>query len=49
MILAAQAVTLSERDGLVIATTNVRHLALFAPARVWREVGTLPVERAPKR
>jgi hypothetical protein len=39
MIIAAQAAALSN-GGLVIATTNVRHLALFAPARVWREIGT---------
>ncbi|MEK7406091.1 MAG: hypothetical protein AAB225_13370 [Acidobacteriota bacterium] len=40
MILAAQAAELS-RDGneAVIATTKVRHLALFVPARHWREVG----------
>jgi hypothetical protein len=35
MILAAQAATLSrEGDEAVIATTNVRHLALFSPARI---------------
>ncbi|MBK5295076.1 MAG: nuclease [Acidobacteriia bacterium] len=40
MILVAQAATLvSEGDETVIATTNVRHLALFSPARVWREIG----------
>ena len=40
MILAAQAVALA-RDGNepVIATTNVRHLELFTPARLWREIG----------
>ena len=39
MILAAQAVTLASKgDEAVIATTNVRHLTLFAPARVWREI-----------
>mgnify|MGYP001568437767 CR=1 FL=1 len=40
MILAAQAAELS-RDGdeAVIATTNVRHLAFFVPARHWREAG----------
>jgi len=39
MILAAQAVTFnSEDDGVVIATTNVRHLALFASARVWHDI-----------
>ena len=40
MILAAQAVALVRvGDEIVIATTNVRHLALFAPARLWREIG----------
>ena len=40
MILAAQAGTVA-RDGdeTVIATTNVRHLALFSSARIWREIG----------
>lgn len=39
MILAAQAATLDrEGDEAVIATTNVRHLALFASARVWHDV-----------
>lgn len=39
MILAAQAaVLIASREEVVIATTNVRHLALFAPARVWREI-----------
>ena len=39
MILAAQAGALA-RDGdeTVIATTKVRHLALFSPARIWREI-----------
>lgn len=39
MILAAQAGALV-RDGYepVIATTNVRHLGLFSPARIWREI-----------
>jgi hypothetical protein len=41
MILVAQAAALNRNgNDFVIATTNVRHLALFAPARVWREVGT---------
>jgi hypothetical protein len=41
MSLAAQAASLdSYNDGGVIATTNVRHLALFASARVWRDIGT---------
>ncbi len=40
MILAAQAGALVRAgDETVIATTNVRHLALFAPARIWREIG----------
>ena len=40
MILAAQASAMA-RDGeeTVIATTNVRHLALFASAHIWREIG----------
>jgi PIN domain len=40
MILAAQAsVLVREGDETVIATTNVRHLALFSSARIWREIG----------
>ena len=40
MILAAQAWALfSDGNEPVIATTNVRHLALFASARMWREIG----------
>jgi hypothetical protein len=40
MILAAQAgAFVREGDETVIATTNVRHLALFASARIWREIG----------
>ena len=40
MILVAQAAALvHDRDETVIATTNVRHLALFASARIWREIG----------
>jgi len=39
MILVAQAgAIVREGDETVIATTNVRHLALFAPARMWREI-----------
>lgn len=39
MILAAQAATLGgDRDEVVIATTNVRHLDLFASAHIWREI-----------
>ncbi len=39
MILAAQAAVLGRGDEAVIATTNVRHLALFSSARLWREIG----------
>jgi hypothetical protein len=40
MILAAQAEALvRDGDETVIATTNVRHLALFASASVWRDIG----------
>ena len=40
MILAAQAEALNTGDSqALIATTNVRHLALFVPARQWRDVG----------
>ena len=40
MILAAQAGALVRAgDETVIATTKVRHLALFASARIWREIG----------
>ena len=39
MILAAQAAALAgDGEEAVIATTNVRHLVLFARARVWREI-----------
>ena len=39
MILAAQAAALVRAgDETVIATTNVRHLGLFASARIWREI-----------
>lgn len=40
MILAAQAAVVAESWGqeTVIATTNVRHLGRFTPARHWREV-----------
>jgi len=39
MILAAQAGALVRAgDEPVIATTNVRHLALLASARIWREI-----------
>ena len=40
MILAAQAGALNRNDDqALIATTNVRHLSLFAGARIWREIG----------
>jgi hypothetical protein len=40
MILAAQARALVRiGDETVIATANVGHLALFSPARIWREIG----------
>jgi len=40
MILVAQAgAVVHDRDETVIATTNVRHLASFASARIWREIG----------
>ena len=39
VILAAQAVLLSAAgDDVVIATTNVGHLSLFADARLWRTI-----------
>ena len=39
MSLAAQAALLAEEQAsVVMATTNVRHLALFAPARLWRDI-----------
>ncbi len=38
VILAAQAAILGPRDEVVIATTNVRHLVLFAGAKLWREI-----------
>ena len=36
-ILAAQAVTL-DREEVIVATTNVRHLSLFVPARRWADI-----------
>ena len=40
VLLAAQAVLLMDAgDDVVIATSNVRHLGLFAPAKPWREIG----------
>jgi hypothetical protein len=39
MILAAQARELTGNDQeTVIATTNVRHLVMFTPARIWRDI-----------
>ncbi|HZC05280.1 MAG TPA: hypothetical protein VE338_06535 [Ktedonobacterales bacterium] len=40
VILAAQALLLAqhEREPVVIATTNVGHLARFAPAQLWRDI-----------
>ena len=39
VILAAQANAFSSAGGnAVIATTNVRHLSLFASARIWRDI-----------
>ena len=37
VILAAQASTLQASD-VVIATTNVGHLARFVPARLWQDI-----------
>lgn len=37
MILAAQALTLATPD-VVIATTNIGHLALFVPAELWQSI-----------
>ena len=37
VILAGQAITLN-RTGLIIATTNVRHLSRFVPAALWTEI-----------
>jgi predicted nucleic acid-binding protein len=39
MILAAQAAVLGRDAEAVIATTNVRHLAVYSVARLWREIG----------
>ncbi len=39
MILAAQAASVTRTgDDAIIATTNVRHLALFADARRWQDI-----------
>ena len=37
VILAAQAATL-DRAGVVVATTNVRHLSRFVPAELWANI-----------
>lgn len=37
VILAAQAATL-DRAGVIVATTNVRHLTLFVPAALWVDI-----------
>jgi len=40
MILAAQAGAVGRNgDQTVIATTNVRHLAWFSTASIWRDIG----------
>lgn len=39
-ILAAQSLSVMEKEmETLIATTNPRHLSLFAEARNWREIG----------
>ena len=39
MILAAQAaLLLADGDSVIVASTNVSHLALFVPAALWHEV-----------
>ena len=38
VILAAQAATLG-RVGVVVATTNARHLSRFVPAELWSDIG----------
>ena len=37
VILAAQAATLN-RTGVIVATTNTRHLSLFVPAELWADI-----------
>ncbi len=37
-ILLATALTLEREGAMMIATTNVRHLAQFADARLWSEI-----------
>jgi hypothetical protein len=39
MILTAQAAELTGKGhDAVIATTNLRHLSLFAPAKMWHDI-----------
>lgn len=38
VILAAQARTIGGPDPVVIATTNVSHLARYTPSEVWYEI-----------
>ena len=38
VILAAQTATL-DREGVIVATTNVRHLSRFVPAGIWTDIG----------
>ena len=38
VILAAQAATLGQA-GVIVATTNVRHLSRFVPAKLWPDIG----------
>ena len=38
VILAAQAATL-DREEVIVATTNVRHLSRFVPAGIWSDIG----------
>jgi predicted nucleic acid-binding protein len=40
VLIAAQAVLLmGEGEEVVVATSNVRHLSLFAPAKFWKDIG----------
>lgn len=42
VILAAQAVDLQEQgNNVVIATTNTRHLSMFAPAKYWTDIAVV--------
>jgi len=38
VILAAQALVISNGDDVIVATTNVGHLSHFVPAKVWNEI-----------